>query len=158
MYKITVQRAVKNAAIPTSIQLRRWIKHALKRRVKTAELTLRITGKKEMTELNTTYRHKTGPTNVLSFPFSTPTDIEMETPFLGDVVICAEVVNEEAVTQKKSKEAHWAHIVVHGTLHLLGYDHEIEADAAVMEAQEVEILQSLGFTNPYHVTEKRKKS
>ena len=158
MYKITVQRAAKNAAVPASLQLRRWAKHALQRRVKTAELTIRITDKKEMTALNTTYRHKTGPTNVLSFPFTAPADVEMDIPFLGDIVICADVVNKEAAARKKTKEAHWAHIVVHGTLHLLGYDHEIEADAAVMEAQEIEILQSLGFTNPYHVTEKRKKS
>ena len=104
-----------------------------------------------MTELNSQYRHKAYPTNVLSFPFDMP-DIE-ETPFLGDIVICASVVNEEAIEQNKLPEAHWAHMVVHGTLHLLGYDHETEADANIMEPEETHILHRLGFANPYQSEE-----
>lgn len=149
MYQITIQYAVKNIGMPSTAQLKHWAKQVLKLNTKTAELNIRVVDKMEISALNTQYRHKTYATNVLSFPFDTPKEIEDEIPFLGDIVICAEVVNQEALQQNKSKEAHWAHMIIHGTLHLLGYDHETDADAAIMEPKEIAILQSLGFSNPY---------
>lgn len=112
-----------------------------------SEVTIRIVDEAEMTELNETYRHKSGPTNVLSFPFDAP--IELEVKLLGDIVICASVVNKEAKAQGKSSDAHWAHMVVHGILHLQGYDHIEDDEAEVMEALEINLLQQLGYTNPY---------
>ena len=96
---------------------------------------------------NARYRHKPGPTNVLSFPFEA--DIPLEVPLLGDLVICAAVVEREAREQDKPIEAHWAHMLVHGTLHLLGYDHVTDAQAHEMETTEIQLLQQLGFSNPY---------
>ena len=112
-----------------------------------AELVVRIVDELESAELNQTYRGKPAPTNVLSFPFEAPPHIK--TDLLGDVVICAPVVVQEAREQGKSAFSHWAHMVVHGILHLRGYDHETETDAAVMEALEVEIMCQLGYGNPY---------
>lgn len=154
MYKISIQRATRQAKAPESTLLRRWAKATLSKQIAAAELTIRIVSRKEMTELNSTYRRKAGPTNVLSFPFTSPPEINEDTSLLGDIVICAEVVNMEAMEQGKKNDAHWAHMVVHGTLHLLGYDHEKEVEAVVMEAQEVEILHSLGFSDPYQIKEK----
>ncbi|SRR5579883_2185883 len=149
MYHISVQRAVSGISIPAATDLKRWAKSALQGKIPNAELTIRIVDKDEITTLNTTYRHKNKPTNVLSFPFETPADVEIEVPLLGDIIICAEVIQEEARDQKKTLDAHWAHMVVHGTLHLLGYDHEKEDDAEKMEQEEIIILKKLGFVNPY---------
>ena len=110
-------------------------------------MTVRIVDETESQQLNFDYREKDKPTNVLSFPFQCPPGIEL--PLLGDLVICAGVVAQEATEQNKSLDAHWAHMVVHGSLHLLGFDHINDDDAAQMEAEEVTILQQLGFTNPY---------
>jgi len=149
MYEITIQRAVTTKSLPTTPTFKRWIKTVLKSKIPSAELTIRIVDKNEMTELNSTYRHKNKPTNVLSFPFDMPEECENDLPILGDIVICADVIQEEADTQNKMLQAHWAHMVVHGTLHLLGYDHEKEADAEIMEAEEIRFLSALGFPNPY---------
>jgi probable rRNA maturation factor len=150
MYEVTIQRAVLAKSLPTAIKFKRWVKAVLKNKISSAELTIRIVDKNEMTELNSTYRHKNKPTNVLSFPFDMPEECE-EILMLGDIVICAEVIREEAIEQEKSLEAHWAHMVVHGTLHLLGYDHEKNDEAEIMEAEEIKILTMLGFSNPYYV-------
>jgi probable rRNA maturation factor len=152
MYRIQVQRAIRNVAAPTSNQFRQWASAALKDRIPAAEITIRIVDEKEMLALNSTYRHKHKTTNVLSFPFSAPPDITLEIPLLGDLVICAAVVKQEAIDQHKTETEHWAHMVVHGTLHLLGYDHEVPAEADIMEALETTILQQLGFDNPYEQT------
>ena len=112
-----------------------------------AELSIRIVGLEESAALNETYRHKKGPTNVLSFPCEVPEGVPC--PLLGDLVICAPVVEKEALAQEKSSEAHWAHMVIHGVLHLQGYDHIETPDAERMEALEVEIMARLGFANPY---------
>lgn len=109
--------------------------------------SFQILSKDEMKKLNLEYSGNDKPTNVLSFPMSLPEHVEIN--LLGDVVLCAEVISEEAVHQNKSLEAHWAHMVVHGMLHLQGYDHINDADAEAMEALEITILQKLGFTNPY---------
>ncbi len=158
MIEISVQRVVDNQLIPTNAQFESWVSAALKKnnknKIASTEVTIRIVDKNEMTELNSTYRHKNKPTNVLSFPFDMPEDCEDEFPILGDIVICADVIDEEAASQGKTVQAHWAHMVVHGTLHLLGYDHEKEDEAEIMEAEEIKILASLGFSNPYHISEK----
>ena len=115
------------------------------------ELTIRVVGEAESAELNERYRHKRGPTNVLAFP-SEPLPAEGaedELLPLGDLVICAPVVAREAAEQGKTLEAHWAHIVIHGALHLVGYDHETDAEAGEMEGRERELLAALGIADPY---------
>ncbi len=111
------------------------------------ELTVRLVDGPEMARLNKTFRGREGTTNVLSFPAELPP--ELQVPLLGDIVICAPVVRQEAADQAKALAAHWAHMAVHGTLHLLGYDHVEEADATSMEALESVILRGLGFDCPY---------
>jgi probable rRNA maturation factor len=151
MFKILIQYATKNTAAPLRTELRRWAKRTLKDHLPTAEMTIRIVDLEEMTELNSTYRHKNKPTNVLSFRFDMPEDITLDTPLIGDIIICAAVVEQEAALQQKPLDAHWAHMVVHGTLHLLGFDHEIENDAVIMESHETVILKALGYNDPYHI-------
>jgi probable rRNA maturation factor len=110
-------------------------------------LGVRIVNEAESAALNARYRSKAGPTNVLAFPFDVPRGARSDT--LGDLVICAPVVNREANAQGKAEEAHWAHMVVHGILHLRGYDHRTRREAGVMERREAVILRSLGYANPY---------
>jgi len=133
--------------LPDEDHIRRWLEPVLAPRMAAAELSVRIVDEAEIGELNARYRHKPGPTNVLSFPFEA--DIPLEVPLLGDLVICAAVVEREAREQDKPIEAHWAHMLVHGTLHLLGYDHVTDAQAHEMETTEIQLLQQLGFSNPY---------
>ncbi len=115
------------------------------------ELSIRVVDEGECAELNRMYRQKEGPTNVLSFSCDVPAGVPCR--LLGDLVICAPVVEREALEQNKSLEAHWAHLVIHGVLHLLGFDHMEEAAAEEMEALEIKILQDLGYTNPYELQE-----
>lgn len=162
MHRITIQRITKNKLAPKASQLRQWAKQALHHPLATLtprettgkilEVTVRIVDEEEMTVLNEGFRHKKGPTNVLSFPCELPNSLKLKTLTLGDIVICAEVVNQEAQVQHKSLDAHWAHMVVHGILHLLGFDHEMTEAAEIMETAEINILKSMGFTNPYTVT------
>jgi len=133
--------------VPGAASLSRWAEAALAGRRSEAELSIRIVGEEEGAALNDTYRHKAGPTNVLSFPAELPAGVPVAT--LGDLVICAPVVAREAAAQGKLPEAHWAHMVVHGCLHLLGYDHMDDAQAAEMEPLETRILAALGFQDPY---------
>ncbi len=111
------------------------------------EVTIRLVDKEESAELNQTYRHKTGPTNILSFPF-TPL-IGMPKDSLGDLAICVALVEEESLAQHKDQKAHWAHLTIHGILHLCGFDHVHEKDALIMESREIELLNQLGYQNPY---------
>ena len=115
------------------------------------ELSIRLVNEEEGSNLNQTYRDKTGPTNVLSFPFQNPENLppEQNLPLLGDIVICAPLVRQEALAQGKAEVNHWAHLTVHGTLHLLGYDHINDEEAQIMEQLETEILAELGFPDPY---------
>ena len=138
---------------PDEDDIRRWVETVIAAEQNDAdvELTIRIVGLEEITELNERYRHKTGPTNILSFPFEAPPGVELN--LLGDLVIAATVVAREAQEQHKTEAAHWAHMVVHGTLHLLGYDHQTPAEAEDMEAREIRILQTLGYANPYLLDE-----
>ncbi|TXH03868.1 MAG: rRNA maturation RNase YbeY [Nevskiaceae bacterium] len=139
MSDIVVQRGVPAAGVPAPASLRRWAEAALKRK---GELTIRIVDEDESRALNHRYRNKDKPTNVLSFGYG-------EKGVLGDLVICAPVVAREAGEQRKPLRAHWAHMVVHGCLHLQGHDHEDDKDAEAMEALEIRIMEKLGFPNPY---------
>jgi len=154
MYRITIQIATKDVFIPSKILMRRWIKKALRQQIPSADVTIRIVDVSEIIMLNEQYRHKKAPTNVLSFPIQIEEQTDIEIPLIGDIVICAEVVNKEAQEQGKLAEAHWAHMLVHGILHLLGHDHEVEAEALIMENLEIKILQSLMIENPYITVEK----
>ena len=129
---------------PDEAQLRRWCELALRQRTADSELTIRLVDEAEGRELNHTWRHKDYATNVLSFPAEIPDGI-LDIPLLGDLVICAPVVAREAAEQGKALEAHWAHLVIHGCLHLLGYDHMEPEDEKVMLARQEEILNELGY-------------
>jgi len=144
---VDVQYGVSRAGLPTAADIRRWAAAALAGGPADAELSVRVVDEEEGAQLNQAYRHKQGPTNVLSFPFEAPPYID--SPLLGDLVICAPVVEREAREQGKAVAVHWAHMVVHGTLHLLGYDHQDEAQAREMEAREIEMLTRLGYPDPY---------
>ena len=136
-----------NQNLPTEEQIMQWLNVILPQFMDNAEITIRIVDEQESQQLNNTYRHKDKPTNVLSFPFESP--IEIEVPLLGDLIICKQVVEAEAKEQDKSLTAHWAHMIVHGCLHLLGYDHILDEEAEEMENIEIDIMQQLGFNNPY---------
>jgi probable rRNA maturation factor len=134
--------------VPDLALFQQWAEAALQEDVtEDCELSIRLVDIAESAELNQSYRGKSGPTNVLSFPFESP--IPMEPILLGDLVICVPVVEKEALAQTKQNEHHWAHLVVHGCLHLLGYDHIENDEAEEMEAFEIEILQTLAIDNPY---------
>jgi probable rRNA maturation factor len=140
-------------SVPAEEDIRRWIAAALHGRAtqEQVEVSVRIVESDEMARLNETYRGKTGATNVLSFPAGLP--VELAIPLLGDIVICAPVVSAEAAQQGKTEKAHWAHMAVHGTLHLLGFDHIEEEEAAIMEALESTILNGLSFACPYDINQ-----
>lgn len=144
---LDLQLASSASNLPSAAQFQHWLDAAVLPFQAEAEVTIRIVDSAESQQLNSQYRAKDKPTNVLSFPFQCPPGIEL--PLLGDLVICAAVVAEEASEQGKAPEAHWAHMVIHGCLHLLGFDHINDDDAAEMEAEEIQILQQLGITNPY---------
>lgn len=133
--------------LPSEAQLQGWLDGTILGFQPEAEVTVRIVDEAESNELNLTYRGKDKPTNVLSFPFEAPPGLEL--PLLGDLVICRQVVEREAAEQGKPLMAHWAHMVVHGSLHLLGYDHIEDDEAEEMEALERDIMQELGFADPY---------
>ena len=142
--RVDVQTGVR-AWAPRARDIAAWAGTAIGRRAAGGELGVRVVGAAESRRLNARYRGKDKPTNVLSFP---------SPPYartLGDLVICAQVVRSEAREQGKLLQAHWAHLVVHGALHLIGYDHEREAEARRMERREVAVLRRLGFANPYRV-------
>jgi probable rRNA maturation factor len=133
--------------LPSEAQILQWLDVILPQFMDNAELTIRIVDEQESQQLNYTYRHKDKPTNVLSFPFESP--VEIEVPLLGDLIICKQVVETEAVQQHKSLTSHWAHMIVHGCLHLLGYDHILDEEAEEMENIEIDIMQQLRFKDPY---------
>ena len=144
---IETQMACASEDIPDEDSMRHWVSAAMRDESATLELSVQIVDEQESAALNQQYRGKSGPTNVLSFPFDAVTPEPL--PILGDLVICAPVVNREAIEQNKPAEAHWAHMCVHGVLHLLGYDHAGDSDAQVMEALETTILLDMGFPAPY---------
>ena len=145
---VDLQIATENLeGLPTEDQIVQWATAAVQPEGDEVEMTVRIVDEAESHELNLTYRGKDRPTNVLSFPFECPDEVEL--PLLGDLVICRQVVEREAAEQEKPLSAHWAHMVVHGCLHLLGYDHIEDDEAEEMESLETQIMQGLGFDDPY---------
>jgi probable rRNA maturation factor len=144
---IEIQTVFESAGQPDQQQIQLWVDAALDDYGQDAEIVVRIVDEQEIAELNEQYRHKLGPTNILSFPADLPEGIELD--LLGDLVICAPVMEKEALEQNKILAHHWAHIIVHGVLHLLGYDHIDEAQAELMENKEIAILNKLHINNPY---------
>ncbi|PTO72083.1 rRNA maturation RNase YbeY [Vibrio splendidus] len=146
--ELDLQIAVENEqGLPTEQDIQLWLDKTIPQFQKNAELTVRIVDTEESHQLNHDYRGKDKPTNVLSFPFEVPPGIELD--LLGDLIICRQVVEKEAEEQNKPLLAHWAHMVVHGSLHLLGYDHIEDDEAEEMESLETEIMQTMGFEDPY---------
>jgi probable rRNA maturation factor len=146
---LDLQIACDDENLPSQAFLQRVVENVLQPYQKPFELTIRLVTPEESAQLNGQYRQKHKPTNVLSFPFEAPPEIEL--PLLGDLVICASVVANEAKEQNKTLEAHWAHMVTHGCLHLLGYDHINETDAQEMESLEISLLAQLGYDDPYQL-------
>lgn len=133
--------------LPSETTFQNWLEAFLPQFQSESEITIRIVDIAESQNLNLTYRGKDKPTNVLSFPFEAPENITL--PLLGDLIICRQVVEKEAIEQQKNQGAHWAHMVIHGCLHLLGYDHLTDFEAEEMETIETEIMQKLGYPDPY---------
>jgi probable rRNA maturation factor len=145
---IDLQIACEAPDLPSLELFQRWTESALTAVTdEEFELTIRLVTIEESQQLNSQYRQKDKPTNVLSFPFEVPEGIELN--LLGDLVVCVQVVEKEAKEQNKRLFDHWAHIIIHGCLHLLGYDHINDADADEMEALEIKILAQLSIDNPY---------
>ena len=147
MNLIEIQTIFKSNGQPDQEQIQRWVDAALEDVNQETEIVVRIVDEQESTELNEQYRHKPGPTNILSFPVEVPEGIELN--LLGDLVVCAPVLEKEALDQHKALTDHWAHIIVHGVLHLLGYDHIDDNEAKLMESKEISILNKLTIKNPY---------
>ena len=147
--EVSVSYGLPRAGLPSAASFKRWAAAACEGRIMKADLAIRLVDSKEGTSLNRHYRGKDCATNVLSFPVEMPTGVDLPMPLLGDLVLCAPVVAREAKEQKKPLAAHYAHLTVHGVLHLLGLDHEDEREAQAMELLEREILAGLGYDNPY---------
>ncbi len=145
--EVDIQYAASSESLPVESDIRQWIVAVIGDRMTDAELTVRLVDESESAQLNKDFRHKQGSTNVLSFPMECPSAVGL--PLLGDIAICAPVVEREATAQNKDTVAHYAHMVVHGVLHLLGYDHVESGQAEFMEALETEILVRLGYPDPY---------
>jgi len=144
--ELDLQLVEESAHTPAPEDFETWVKTALQSRDE-AELTIRVVGREESRELNSTYRGKDSATNVLSFPAELPDGLDL--PLLGDIVVCAPLVADEAAEQGKAVRDHWAHLTIHGVLHLLGYDHLDDDEAEEMESLETSLLESLGINNPY---------
>ena len=144
---VSVSYGLPRAGVPAAMSFRRWVAAALDGRIREADLAIRLVDDKEGRALNRHYRGKDYATNVLSFPADLPEGVKL--PLLGDLVICVPVVVREAAEQGKRLNDHYAHLTVHGALHLLGWDHEDEREAECMEQLEREILASLGIADPY---------
>ncbi len=152
-YYIDIQNATEHPLPYSEDELTQFAALALRDQQNEAELTLRLVDSEEMIHLNHTYRKQNKTTNVLAFPCSLPNDVELECPLLGDVIICPEVLLEESKQFNKPLKEHWALIVIHGVLHLLGYDHIEEQDALKMQGIEIKLLTELGYANPYESEE-----
>ena len=151
---IAIQTACQTDSLPDTQSMQHWIETAIQHSEKapgdSLEMTVRIVDEQEGSELNQQWRNKTGPTNVLSFPYlEDDVNEALSETLLGDIVICAPVVQKEAEEQDKKEDAHWAHLLIHGTLHLLGFDHIQTDDAEIMEGLERSILANLGYADPY---------
>jgi probable rRNA maturation factor len=147
MNQIEVQVVFSSLGQPDKEHIQQWVDAALQGYGRDTEIVVRIVDVHESAQLNKQYRHKPGPTNILSFPADIPEGIGLN--LLGDLVVCAPVVEREAVEQQKTLSHHWAHIIVHGVLHLLGHDHIQDDEAEAMENREINILETLNISNPY---------
>lgn len=147
--QLDLQIATNLSSLPKRSQFKQWVTAALLELDKSGSVLIRLVDVEESASLNQQYRHKVGPTNILSFPADLPAGIK--TPWLGDLVICVPLVIEEARAAGRPVTSHWAHLVIHGVLHLLGYDHIEEKDAVVMETLETKILADLSIANPYTI-------
>jgi probable rRNA maturation factor len=147
MNDIEIQRIFASPEQPSAAQIQLWIDTALADLEQDTEIVVRIVDAQESAELNQQYRHKQGATNILSFPVEIPEGIDLN--LLGDLVVCAPVLEQEALQQGKNIADHWAHIIIHGVLHLLGYDHLDDEQAEEMESKEIALLQKLNIPNPY---------
>lgn len=145
--EMSVSYALPRKGLPSPVSFRRWAEAALQERVRRADLAIRVVDEREGRALNRHYRGKDGATNVLSFPAELPEGVKL--PVLGDIVMCAPVIAREARAQGKELAAHYAHLTVHGVLHLLGLDHIEDEEADAMEAMEARALAALGIANPY---------
>ena len=148
MIELDLQIASTVTPLPSHADFLTWCTLALRQRSNDSELTIRLVDAQEGLELNATWRGKDYPTNVLSFPADIPDGL-LDIPLLGDLVICVPVVAQEAAEQHKDLNAHWAHLVMHGCLHLLGYDHIDDAEAEEMEDLERQLLAEIGYPDPY---------
>ena len=146
-FDVSVSYGLPRAGLPSAQSFKKWAAAAVKGRIRKADLAIRIVDSKEGCALHRHYRGKDYPTNVLSFPADLPEGVTV--PLLGDLVICAPVVAKEAKEQGKTLAAHYAHLTIHGVLHLLGMDHEDEREALLMEQLERDILADLGYSDPY---------
>jgi len=147
MNSVEIQTIFESAGQPSEAQIQLWVDTALAEVNHDTEIVVRIVDEQESAELNEQYRHKQGPTNILSFPVEIPDGIDLD--LLGDLVVCAPVLEQEALQQNKVLAHHWAHIIIHGVLHLLGYDHLDDEQADDMETKEITLLQQLNIPNPY---------
>ena len=147
MNYLDIQIATEISDYPSEQQFQQWMDTVLTDQDRNSEIVIRLVDAAESAELNQQYRHKPGPTNILSFPFEAPEGFEMD--LLGDLVICAPKIVDEAKQQNKRLNDHWAHITIHGILHLLGYDHIKDHEAEEMEALEIKFLNMLKIANPY---------
>ena len=147
MNYLEIQLATSYADYPSEQQFQLWLDTVLQEDDQDSEIVIRLVDDQESAELNQQYRHKQGPTNILSFPFEAPDGFD--TDLLGDLVICTPLIALKAQQQNKQLFDHWAHITIHGVLHLLGYDHIDDAEAEEMEALEIKILSRLNINNPY---------
>jgi len=145
--ELVTQRILEADGVPSDAEFREWTEAALGERIEKAELVIRIVDEAEIRTLNREYRGMDRPTNVLSFPSDLPPEVESD--LLGDLVISAPVVQREAEEQEKPLQAHWAHMVIHGVLHLTGFDHQNDRQALEMEFLERSLLEGLGFPDPY---------
>lgn len=147
---LELQLVASTRQVPGEAEFQRWVLAVLEGRLDAAEVVIRVVDEQESQQLNRDYRGKDKATNVLSFPFDVPSQVE--SAHIGDLVICAPVVIREAAEQQKPAVDHWAHMVVHGMLHLLGFDHQDEAEANEMESMERGILGLMGIPDPYEVS------
>lgn len=154
---VSVSYALPRAGLPAAVSFRKWVEAALNGRIREADLAVRLVDTKEGRALNRHYRGKDYATNVLSFPADIAEGVKMpkgvKMPLLGDIVICAPVVAREAREQNKTLAAHYAHLTVHGTLHLLGWNHEDDKEAEAMELLERQVLAEMGISDPYTIKE-----
>jgi probable rRNA maturation factor len=153
MNTVEIQAVYSSPELPNEQQIQLWIDTVLAEMQQDTEIVVRIVDETESTALNEQYRHKQGATNILSFPVKIPDGVALDINLLGDLVVCAPVLAKEAQQQGKKLHDHWAHIIIHGVLHLLGYDHLDDAQAEEMEGKEITLLQQLNIPNPYRQVE-----